>query len=164
MAGPVAADPHIDPSDDVGADYGPETDAGVELEVAGAGLVQGVHHGSQIDKGGDLPIRGHIEYLPAEKPDPFLQVAEKETVVDEAVSAVAPQSGLPSQDTLFQERDSIPLGLAVHEAEDADVAGIIQRDEPLGFNLVALEVGRPAESLEGGFDGCLGKASIGWGR
>ena len=49
---PIVTDPHIDTADDVGADDGPETDAGVEFELAGASLVQSVHHGPQVDKGG----------------------------------------------------------------------------------------------------------------
>src|SRR6266702_1443717 len=158
---PVFAEADVDPAKDVGADERPEADAGVELEAAGIGPVEGLHYRAEVDEGGQFPIRGHIEDLPTEQPDPFLQVEEKIARVDEAVAAVAAQGRFPPEDASLQEGDVVAEGLVVGEAERRDVAGLVQGDEPLHFRLVVPVVGAAAEDLRAVFRAYPGIAAEG---
>src|SRR6185369_12638398 len=70
---------------------------------------------SDIDEGCELPIGIHIEHSPSEKPDSLLQIEYQCGRIDEAISAVAAQSGLTPQGRSLHERYTASRNLAVEK-------------------------------------------------
>jgi len=64
----------VDPSDDIWPYHGPEAYAGVELKGIRTRIEEIIHDGAQVNERGNLPVSVHVEYRPAEQPDPLLEV------------------------------------------------------------------------------------------
>src|SRR5215831_12635627 len=119
LEGVVETDRHADPfvppeadvesADEGGAHHSPEAQAGAVMEVPPRApaeqIAGGVEHLSEVEEGSDLDLPADVEQGGAEHPDPFLDVEEQHSLVDETAAVVAPQGRGTPERRKFPEGD-----------------------------------------------------------